>query len=220
MSDPISATRVIRTDLSAGGDGTDATIQAMSRAAMGEYGAGSGRVIAAAREIIDDAGVPERDQRGEVEAIHRFVMLHLRYVRDPLWYEMITYPETLLFDTATGDCDDHVVLEAALLGALGIPTRFVTYGFKGNIAQSHVAMEAKVGSEWIPLDPIVKDKPAGWSVPDASNVTRYGVNTPSGTIGAAFSVVNAGKMLACVVAGVALWWWLRSLNKKRRYYVR
>ncbi len=209
----LSASKVIRTDLSAGGDGTDATIQAMARAAMGEYGAGSGSVIAKAREIIDAAGVPERDQRGEVDAIHRFVQLHLRYVRDPLWYEMITYPETLLFDTPTGDCDDHVVLEAALLGALGIPSRFVTYGFKGNIAQSHVAMEAKVGNDWIPLDPIVKDKPAGWSVPDASNITRYGVNTPSGTVGAVFSIVNAGGMFAFVGVILALWWWDRRARK-------
>lgn len=206
MSDDLSASKVIRVELPAGSDGTDATIQAMSRAAMGEYGAGSPRVIASAREVINKAGVPERDQRGEVDAIHRFVMLHLRYVRDPLWYEMITYPETLLFDTATGDCDDHVVLEAAMLGALGIPTRFVTYGFKGNIAQSHVAMEAKVGNGWVPLDPIVKDKPSGWSVPDATNVTRYGVNTPSGTVGSAFSIANASGMVAVVFAIVGLWW--------------
>ncbi len=218
MSDgTLQASKVIRTDLPAGSDGTDATIQAMARAAMGEYGAGSGKIIALAHDIIARAGVPERDVRGEVDAIHRYVQQSLRYVHDPLWYEMITYPETLAFETMTGDCDDHVVLEAALLGAVGIPSRFVTYGFKGKIAQSHVAMEAKVGNGWVPLDPIVKDKPAGWSVPDASNTVRYGVNTPTGTVGTTFSVVNASKLFGIVALVVGLWWISKrkpSRNKK------
>ncbi len=208
----LDVSKVIRIDLPAGSDGTDATIQAMARASMGEYGAGSARIVALARDVINRAGVPERDQRGEVDAIHRYVMAHLRYIRDPLWYEMITYPETLAFESTDGDCDDHAVLEAALLGAVGIPTRFVTYGFGGAIAQSHVALEAKVGNQWIPLDPIVKDKPSGWSVPNASNVVRYGVNTPTGTVGAALSLRNAAGMIAAVVCITFIWW----MSKRRR----
>lgn len=187
----LAATNVERIALPSGPSGTDATIQAMAKAAMGDFGASSPKIIALARKIIREARVPERDQQGEVVAIHNWVMAHLRYVRDPLWSEMITYPETLAFETSTGDCDDHVVLEAALLGAVGIPSRFVTFAFKNQTGMSHVAMQANVKGEWISLDPIVKTKPAGWEAPDATSVVRYGINTPTGTASKVFSLGNA-----------------------------
>jgi transglutaminase-like putative cysteine protease len=198
--------------LSDGPDGTDQTIQAMARAAMGEHGAGSPRIIDLARDII--SGVPERDQIGEVEAIHRFVMLHLRYVRDPLWYESITMPETMAFERQAGDCDDHAVLEAALLGSIGIQTRFVTYAFKGSPIMSHVALHAKVGNDWIPLDPIVKNKSAGWEVPDSTTRVLYGVNTPTGTAVRVFSVTNAlSSGIVLIVLGAITWF---SIRKKKK----
>lgn len=189
MTDTLSAEKVVRVVIPPGTAGTDATIEAMAQVAMGEYGAGSGRIRDLAMRIISAAGVAERDQRGEVDAIHRYVQSHLRYVKDPLWYEFVTYPETLAFERPDGDCDDHAVLEAALLGAIGIPSRFVVFAFKGG-PWSHVAMQARVGSTWIPLDPIVKNQPAGWQVPDASATKAYGINTPTGTAGRTVSVAG------------------------------
>ncbi len=209
-----AATQAERIMLSDGPDGTDQTIQAMSRASMGQFGAGSPRIIDLARDIV--AGVPERDQFGEVEAVHRFVMLHLRYVRDPLWYEAITMPETLAFERQQGDCDDHAVLEAALLGSLGIQTRFVTYAFKGSPTMSHVALQAKVGNKWIPLDPIVKNKPAGWEVPDSTTRVLYGINTPTGTASRVFSLTNAlSSGIVLVVVGTLAWFTFRPKKKNK-----
>lgn len=195
--------RVERVPLAAGTDGTHQTIEVMSKAAMGPYGAGSGRIRNLAIQIVRDAGVPERDKRGEIVAIHEWVKKHLRYVKDPLWYEFVTFPETLAFERSDGDCDDHVTLEAALLGALGIPTRFVVYAFKGASQFAHVAMHAMFApNNWMPLDPIVKDKPAGWEVPDATTRHVYGINTPDGTQKTGRSV---GEWITLGVGILALW---------------
>ena len=196
------AERVERVPLAAGTDGTHQTIAVMSKAAMGPYGAGSGRIRNLAVQIVRDAGVPERDKRGETIAVHEWVKKHLRYVKDPLWYEFVTYPETLAFERNDGDCDDHVVLEAALLGALGIPTRFVVYAFKNASQFAHVAMHANVDSKWLPLDPIVKNQPAGWEVPDATTRHVYGVNTPDGP---QKTGRNVGEWIALGVGILALW---------------
>lgn len=200
----LSAEKVVRVEIPTGAAGTDATIEAMAKAAMGIYGAGSGRIRDLAMRIISAAGVPERDQRGEVEAIHRYVQQHLRYVKDPLWYEFVTYPETLAFERPDGDCDDHVVLEAALLGAVGIPSRFVVFAFRGG-PWSHVAMQAHAGGQWIKLDPIVKNQPAGWVVPDADRTKVYGINTPTGTLRSAVSIASFLGLAIAVVSLFAVY---------------
>ncbi len=210
--------RIERVTISGGEAGIDQTVDHMARLAMGEYGAGSGRIINLARQIVADAQVPERDVRGEVEAVHAWVMAHLRYQRDPLWYEFVTYPETLAFSTPTGDCDDHVVLESALLGALGIPTRSVVWAVRNSPNFSHVSMQAQVPataddgvnvpgkSQWLPLDPIMKDKPTGWEVPDATNKKVYAINTPRG-------VGIAGMSLSTALALVGGGWLIFKLYK-------
>ncbi len=182
------------------------TIDLMSRAAMGDFGAHSPRIRSLALSIVRKAGVPEKNKYGEVVAIHKWVMSRLRYVNDPLWQEFITYPETLAFDQMDGDCDDHAVLEAALLGAIGIKTRFVTVAPKPG-PMSHVYLQANVTSndgtgvmreEWIDLDPIVKNQPAGWSVPNPFARTIFPMNTPTG-IG-----LNSTTGLLATLGGIAL----------------
>lgn len=217
LGDHLTAERIERVPLLGGIPGTDQTIEVMARAAMGEYGAGSGKIRNLALDIIHAARVAERDRMGEVIAIHNWVMKHLRYVKDPVWYEFVTYPETLAFDRADGDCDDHVVLEAALLGSLGTPSRFVVYGFKNQPAYAHVAMHALVDNRWIPLDPIVKDKPAGWEVPDATMRHVYGVNTPDGTKrsnGLAGLAGTVGDVMGTVLGIAALWFVFRRTLKR------
>ena len=173
-----------RISLPQGMAGTDETVRAMSDVAMGTYGAGSVKIRNLALDTIRTAKVAERDQYNEVVAIHEWVKRHLRYVRDPFGTELITHPETLAFDRTDGDCDDHVVLEAAMLGSLGIPTNFIVVGFKGQ-GPSHVYMQATVRdangkSEVIPLDPIVKKQPAGWEAPNPTLKKVYPVNVPGG----------------------------------------
>lgn len=177
--------RVERINLPSGEAGTDKTVSVMAQAAMSRYGAGSIKIRELAMRIVNDAGAPEKDQLAEVEAIHGWTVNHLRYVRDPLWYEMVTYPETLAFESADGDCDDHSVLEAALLGALGIPTRFVVFAFNGSPTWQHVALQAMIRDfktkqpKWISLDPIVKDKPVGFEVKHTAK-RLYTISSPSG----------------------------------------
>jgi len=146
--------------------------------------------------IIHAANVEEKDTRGEIAAIHNWVKGHLRYVRDPLWYEFITYPETLAFERADGDCDDFCVLEAALLGSVGIPSRFVVWGFKGGNF-SHVSMQAMAPTRaddpggWVSLDPIVKTQPIGWEPPDATARKVYATNSPKGVAGGVGDIGHA-----------------------------
>lgn len=198
-----AAERVVRVPLKEGNEGTHQTVEIMSQAAMSQWGAGSAKIRNLALNIIADAGVAERDKKGEIIAIHEFVKNHLRYVKDPLWYEFVTYPETLAFERADGDCDDHVVLEAALLASVGIPSRFVVYAFGGATGYSHVAMQALYDNDkWMSLDPIVKHKPAGWEVPDATTRHVYGVNTPDGPRKSMTSLMD---IIGIILAVTALW---------------
>lgn len=206
----MSSENVQRIDLPAGIAGTDKTIDVMAAAAMGKYGAMSPIIRNKTLDVIRSANVPERDKRGEVQAVHAFVQKHLRYVNDPLSVEFVTYPETLLGNRTDGDCDDHVMLEAAMLGSIGIPSRFVTYGFKGG-PPSHVAMHANIGKDWIPLDPIVKDQLSGWEVPDYDSRTVYGVNTP---VGYAKKKLSISGLLGFLVVGGILILLHRSAMKR------
>ena len=148
--------------------GTGRTIQAMQSLAFGAWGSRSPRIRALALDIVREAGVPERDYLGEVRALHGWVVRSLRYVRDPINQELLTAPETLL-EVRAGDCDDHAVLLAALLAALGHAVRFVTIGFDANRPESfsHVYLHGQPAgsSRWVPLDAIKKDQPAGWEAP-------------------------------------------------------
>lgn len=188
------------------------TIDLMSRAAMGVYGAHSPKIRSLAISIIRRAGVDEKDKISEVQAIHNFVMDHLRYVNDPLWQEFITYPETLAFEQRDGDCDDHAVLEAALLGAIGVRTRFVTVAPTPG-PMSHVYLQANVSSDdgtgqkvaqWIDLDPIMKNKPMGWAVPNPAVRHIFPLNTPNG-----IGLQSTGGLLA-TLGGIASALWKMS----------
>lgn len=213
MSDTM---RVERITLPAGEAGTDKTVSVMAKAAMSRFGAGSIRIRELALKIVNDADISEKDQIAEVKAVHVWTQNRLRYVRDPLWYELVTYPETLAFDVADGDCDDHSVLEAALLGALGIPTRFVVFAFNGSPTWQHVALQAMVRDTktkqpiWISLDPIVKDKPAGFEVKHSAK-RLYSLNSPTGATPIAGPVVST--VSAIVSVGALLFIFQRMLRK-------
>ncbi len=150
--------------LSDGIRGTDETVQMMTKLAMGIYGARSPKIRALAINILTRAGVPEKKYELEMEAIHNWVRDSIRYTRDVAGQETLLPPEETAFNSKAGDCDDKSSLEAALLGAIGIPTRFVVVGVD-TTTFSHVYLQARPRAEWISLDPIMKDKPAGWECP-------------------------------------------------------
>jgi hypothetical protein len=150
--------------LPGGWAGTDATVALMGQMAMGKYGARSAKIRALAINIINGAGVPNKDDTAAMVAIHNWVRDTIRYVRDVVGQETLCYPEEIAFNSKAGDCDDLSMLDAALLGAVGIPSRFITMGVTP-VKYDHVYLQAKPKSTWISLDPIMRGKPAGWEVP-------------------------------------------------------
>ncbi len=115
-----------------------------------------------AEKIITDANVPAKDWAGEARAIHEWVRDNIRYTFDIDGVEQLQTPDKLL-ETRKGDCDDMALLTAALLIALGHPSRFVAVGFSpGDL--SHVFVQTKIGARWFTSD-TTEAKPFGWTPP-------------------------------------------------------
>jgi len=167
--------------LSGGFQGTDQTVAIMSQLAMGPFGSRSPKIQQSAVQILKATGVQPKDYTGEMVAIHNWVRDHIRYTRDVVGQETLYPPEYVMYQTQAGDCDDMSMLVAALLGSVGIPTRFKVIGQTLG-SYSHVYLEAKPRDTWIPLDPIMANKPAGWEAPPSTAVITktFPENTPDG----------------------------------------
>lgn len=107
-------------------------------------------------------GVPERDSRREIDALHRGVRAKLRYTQDPVDVEWFTAPGLLAGGVVRGgDCDDHVALLGALLETTGHPVRLVAGGSTPEDFH-HVWLQVADGSRWRTLDPIAKRAGLGY----------------------------------------------------------
>ncbi len=158
---------VTRSVLPDGIAGVNATVKKMVELAHGIYGSKSAKVRALAIDIVKNAGIPDKDYYGEIVAIHNWVRDNIRYFHDPIGQETLSYPEEMLFNSRGGDCDDMVITEIGLLGSIGVEAYPVVVGMFPN-HYSHVYLYAKVpegkgrnAGQIIPLDPIMKDWPAG-----------------------------------------------------------
>lgn len=184
---------VHRSTISPGKRGTAETVAVMARLAMGAWGARSERIRALALAVVRAAGVAGKDYHSEIAAIHAWMQRTIRYTRDPVGQETVQTPEHTAFVLRAGDCDDFSVLEAALLGALGHPTRFVTIGYTSR-AFSHVYLEVQLRGQWIPLDPIMADKPVGWEAPGPVIRKVFPINRAEGFNPAAESLDGLGAL--------------------------
>jgi Transglutaminase-like superfamily len=166
--------------LPGGFQGTDDTVAQMQQLATGPWGSRSPKIHALALNILNAAQVEEKDYIGEMVAIHNYVRDTIRYTRDVSGQETLYPPEEVAFNSQAGDCDDKCMLEAALLGSIGITSRFITIGVTPD-RMSHVYLQAKPKDTWISLDPIMRNKPAGWEVPaSAVQVSKvYPENFPT-----------------------------------------
>lgn len=159
-------------DLPSGKDGTIATLKHMRDFVDDSQRNPEQIVRSKALDLV--SGLPPRKWFAEIDALHRFVRDQIRYVRDPVDYELVQSPEKTL-EIRQGDCDDKATLLAALLKSTGHPARFIAVGFNGD-AFSHVLVQTKVDStgrdndDWISLETII-DKPAGWFPPGVTS--RY-----------------------------------------------
>lgn len=106
---------------------------------------------------------PEKDELAEIRAIFEFVRDRIRYVKDIYGVETLSTPDKTL-EGMIGDCDDQTTLLAAMLEAIGYPTRFVIAGYSGSDFE-HVYLQVWVQGHWIGLDP-TEQHPMGWEPPD------------------------------------------------------
>lgn len=89
---------------------------------------------------------------GRARAIHDWIESNIKYVPDPVYTDAVMPPRQVLI-YKTGDCDDLATLGAALLGSLGIQSRFQAVGFENNeVPYSHVFAQALIGANWITTD--------------------------------------------------------------------
>lgn len=107
-------------------------------------------IIAKARQIV--AHVQGKDFRGEATAIQNFVRGSIRYTRDPYFSETLQTPSVTL-EQGHGDCDDHAILVASLLSAIGAPARFRAMRIpQQGPALGHVLTETRYGRGWVPVE--------------------------------------------------------------------
>lgn len=106
---------------------------------------------------------PERSDLHEVESLFNFVRDHIRYVRDPLYYEAVAIPAQVLA-LGYGDCDDKSTLLAAMLESVGYLSRFVVTGYADANRPEHVYLQVLIGGQWIDADP-TEHHPLGYAPP-------------------------------------------------------
>jgi len=119
-------------------------------------------VVMSARQIVRDVN---RSESSVADAVLQWVHEHVRYVRDPVSYELLIPPKRLLDEvrtkgSAAEDCDSMAMLTAALLQSVGLETRFAvvaqdTPKSSTDHAFEHVYVEAKIDNEWLSVDPSV-----------------------------------------------------------------
>jgi transglutaminase-like putative cysteine protease len=176
--DPVSKPvrpKAILGSLPGGEPGTRETLRIMRDLVKASVRSPDQVIRSKALSIVEN--LPTRNWMGEIRALQEFVRDAIRYVGDPVDIELVQTPEQTL-SMGQGDCDDKSTLLAALLHSIGHPARFVAIGFDGpNNGFSHVLVETKIANtrddarDWMPLETILPDKPAGWYPAGVTN--RY-----------------------------------------------
>jgi predicted transglutaminase-like cysteine proteinase len=158
------ATRVRAFPLSKGDIGIAQTVATMQQ--LIETGTSDPSVREKAIEIARYGQAQPRDAHSEIRAIFDWVKHNFRFTKDPSGRETLGTAEYLIRLKA-GDCDDYVVTQGALLGALGYPTRIVTIAADPHERRrlSHVYLEVLVNGHWIAMDPTQEHAIPGWAPP-------------------------------------------------------
>ena len=158
---PVKATSMVIPD---GDAGVQKTISIMRQAA--NAGARDPRIRQQALQIV--SGVQNRDSNGELQEVYDWVKANVAFRGE--YDEVIQSPDvTLRF--GAGDCDDHAVLLAALLGSIGYQVRFKCVAVHGEPDLTHVYAEAlnPQSNQWVALDTTVAQASPGW---EPADVTR------------------------------------------------
>lgn len=135
-------------DIPSGEAGTDATVQRIGELVNEALQRPDLRLLAL--QILDRAGVPNKNTKAAARALFDYVRRRIRYVPDPIDVETVQAPEVTL-NLRAGDCDDHTALVAALAASIGIPARYRVVGNRPD-RFVHIWPELNIGGAWTPAD--------------------------------------------------------------------
>jgi transglutaminase-like putative cysteine protease len=202
-------------------------IARMRAAVLGDRGAQHPAVREQAISILSSIDSPTTDYARSIAAIHTWMQDHILYVRSPIGKVGTDAPADVLA-ARSGDCDELSTLEAALLGAVGIESSFVTCALAGR-NQQHVYLVAHIpGAESvIPLDPSSFNKPAGWEIDNVTdrhiherNASPEGVAVLNGIDDAVTARKRRASRIALVVVaavvGAVIVYKSRAKSRKRK----
>lgn len=125
---------------------------------------GAQPAIRAAALAVASGGIND-DDAGHLAKLARFVRQSVIYVKDPVNAEFVQTPDVLLLQIhetgkAYGDCDDHVLLFAALVESLGIYCNIVGVKAPGSARFDHVICVAEIEGREIQVDLCAKSSAA------------------------------------------------------------
>ena len=122
-----------------------------------------GTIDPSVRKLAEQITIGQADPIGMVFV---FVTHTFPYQLDPINYELFIHPRRMVEDyyqgrLHSGDCDDHALLNAALLGSIGYKTRIILVdnGRSGEINHALSQVETKIG--WVDVD-TTSTAPLGW----------------------------------------------------------
>lgn len=104
-------------------------------------GAWARRVVA---DLVRKHRLVDSDIQGLCDGVYQWVRERVTYRSDIQGVETVQYPRATI-DLGIGDCDDMCVLAATLLQAAGVGTSFMTLGYDGDLAGSHVVVAVRGG---------------------------------------------------------------------------
>jgi hypothetical protein len=114
-------------------------------------------------DILIEHDIKPKDYLSEIRALFEWVQKNVRYTKDPFRVEVLHSARRML-ELRAGDCDDITILLGSMLESIGHPIRLVIVG--PDISRpklfSHIYLEVKYKSKWIPLDATMSF-PVGWA---------------------------------------------------------
>ncbi|NPA52693.1 MAG: hypothetical protein GXO22_07340 [Aquificae bacterium] len=101
-----------------------------------------------ATQIINSFPCQHKNYDCYVYAVAKWVRDNIKYIKDITGYETLQTPENTLAISG-GDCDDHAILVATLLNAIGIKTAFKIVGKDGKYKHIYVIAITPKGKKWV-----------------------------------------------------------------------
>lgn len=111
-----------------------------------------------------------QDKQDDIEAVYDWVKGNMRYVPDPSYAELFISPVRMAKNyfegkPMSGDCDDHALFDAALLGSIGYNARIIIgdTNYDSEIDHAWAEVYSDKLNQWISVDTTNKN-PLGWNI--------------------------------------------------------